>query len=129
MLACIATTVLFWPAAIAIAPENIAIRIISSDTIATIVVGYMMLRVGRDRSQPSVLRWFTFGLFATDLIALNARTVVALVHYDNQAMLLTNAVQSWYFFYFNIFITGLFLSLLLMVGVRLSADQIGRAHV
>src|SRR3546814_20005996 len=81
----------------------------------------MMLSVGRDRSQPSVLRWFTFGLFATDLIALNARTVVALVHYDNQAMLLTNAVQSWYFFYFNIFITVLFLSLLLMVGVRLSA--------
>src|SRR3546814_11643946 len=116
MLACIATTVLFWPAAIAIAPENIAIRIIASDTIATIVVGYMMLSVGRDRSQPSVLRWFTFGLFATDLIALNSRPVVALVHYDNQAMLLTNAVQPWYFFYFNTFITGLFLSVLLKIG-------------
>lgn len=122
MLACTAAIVLFWPAALAIAPENIAIRIIASDTIATIVVGYMTLSVGRDRSQPSVLRWFTFGLFATDLIALNVRTVIAVVHYDDQALLLSNAVQSWYFFYFNVFITGLFLSLLLMVGVRLSAD-------
>lgn len=122
MYACVVAIVLFWPAALAIAPANVAIRIIASDMIATIVVGYMMLSVSRERRQPSVLRWFTLGLFASDLIALTARTAVALVNYDNQAALLTNAAQSWYFFYFNVFVTGLFLSLLLMVGVRLSAD-------
>jgi signal transduction histidine kinase len=122
MLGCIAAIVLFWPAALLVAPENIAIRIIVSDMIASVLVIYMMCSIYRDRSQPRILRWFTFGLLASDIVALTIRTIVALTHYDNQALLVTDVVQSWYFFYFNIFITGLFLVLLVMLGVRLSAD-------
>lgn len=117
-----AFVILFWPAALVIAPENVAIRVIASNTVATIMVLLMMRTVIIDRSQPALLRWFTAVLLFTDVAALTVRTVIAVENIDDQAIFAQESMQSWYFFFFNIFITGLFLALMLMVGVRLAQD-------
>ena len=122
MIGCVLFVVLFWPLALALAPDDIAIRILASDGIGTLLVALMIWSISVDRSQPRALRLFTIALLLTDMMALSLRSAMAIIHYDNPAMLVSGAVQSWYFFYFNIFITGLFLSLLLMLGVRLSSD-------
>ena len=120
--ACIVAVIVYWPAAMILAPGDVATRIIVSNSIATILLWMLVRTIWIDRSQPLAIRIFTMAILASDIVALSVRTVVAYTHMDDQAKLMTGAVQAWYFFYFNIFVTGLFLSLLLMVGVRLAAD-------
>lgn len=117
-----AFVILFWPLALAFAPENIAIRIIASNTISSIMLLVMIRAIVIDRSQPTLLRWFTAVLLFTDLAALALRTVIVIENIENQTVLAQESMQSWYFFYFNVFITGFFLALMLMVGVRLASD-------
>lgn len=117
-----AFVILFWPLALAIAPENTAIRVIASNTVASIMILVMMRAIIVDRSQPTLLRWFTVILLFTDVAALTLRTVIAIENIEDQAVLAQESMQSWYFFFFNIFITGFFLALMLMVGVRLASD-------
>lgn len=122
IIGCVVFTVIFWPAALAIAPENVAIRIIASNSITTVLILYMISTLVRDRNQPRALRWTTIGFLVSDAIALTLRTAVAITYMDDQVGLTQSAFQAWYFFSLNIFMTWLFLSLLLMVGVRLSSD-------
>lgn len=75
----------------------------------------------RDRTQPRVLRWSTIGILLSDLVALLLRSGIAIEHWNDQQALLQDPVQARYFFFFNIFVTALFLMLLLMVGVRLAS--------
>ncbi len=122
MIAITAAVVVFWPVSLWLAPENIAIRIIASNCVTSVVVLYIIWILAIDRLQPRVLRWTTIGLLVSDVIALTLRTALALHYYDDQVALMQSELQAWYFFYFNIFMTWLFLSILLMVGVRLAAD-------
>lgn len=114
--------VVFWPVALALAPENVAIRILASNGITTVLLLFMCWTLVRDRIQPRLLRWTTIGFLLSDVVALTLRSFIAVNYMDDQVTLVHPGQQAWYFFYFNIFMTGLFLLLLLMVGVRLSRD-------
>jgi signal transduction histidine kinase len=122
MIGITAVVVLFWPVSLWLAPENIAIRIIASNCITSVVVLYIIWILAIDRLQPRVLRWTTIGFLISDVIALTLRSALALHYYDDQVALMQSELQAWYYLYFNIFMTWLFLSILLMVGVRLAAD-------
>jgi len=110
----------FWPASLALAPENVSIRILASNGITTLLLLFMAWTLLRDRIQPHLLRWTTIGFLLSDVGALGLRSAIAIHYMDDQVALVQPAQQAWYFFYFNIFMTGFFLLLLLMVGVRLS---------
>lgn len=117
---CIAFVVVFWPAALLIDPQNTAIRILASNVIGAIMLFYICATLIRDRTQPRVLRWSTIAILLSDVIALLLRSAIAIDNWNTQDVLARDATQAWYFFFFNLFVTGLFLMLLLMVGVRLS---------
>ncbi|PJI43336.1 HAMP domain-containing sensor histidine kinase [Ferrovibrio sp.] len=114
--------VAFWPVALALAPENVAIRILASNGITTVLLFFMCWTLLQDRIQPRLLRWTMIGVLLSDVVALSLRSFIAINYMDDQVALVHPGQQAWYFFYFNIFMTGLFLLLLLMVGVRLSRD-------
>lgn len=122
MIACTVITLVFWPVSLWLVPENIAIRIIASNCIITTLILFMIWTLASDSTQPRVLRWTTIGFLLSDVIALTLRSAIAVRYYDDQVTLIQPDLQAWYFFYFNILITWLFLSFLLMVGVRLSFD-------
>lgn len=117
---CVAFTVLFWPVALVVDPYNVAIRILASNALGIAMLMLLVQTLIRDRSQPRVLRWSTIGILLSDLVALLLRSGIAIEHWEDQQALMQDSLQAWYFFFFNIFVTGLFLMLLLMVGVRLS---------
>lgn len=117
---CVAFTALFWPVALIVDPYNVAIRILASNALGVTLLGLIVLTLVRDRTQPRVLRWSTIAILLSDLAALLLRSVIAIDNWNTQDVLARDATQAWYFFFFNIFVTGLFLMLLLMVGVRLS---------
>lgn len=112
--------VVFWPVALALDPENVAIRILASNGITAVLLFFMCGTLLRDRIQPRLLRWTTIGFLLSDVVALAVRSFIAINYMDDQVTLVHPGQQAWYFFYFNIFMTGLFLLLLLMVGVQLS---------
>lgn len=117
---CVAFTALFWPLALVIDPYNVAIRILASNALGITLLTLIVLTLIRDRTQPRVLRWSTIGILLSDLVALLLRSAIAIDNWNTQDILARDTTQAWYFFFFNLFITGLFLMLLLMVGVRLS---------
>lgn len=118
---CVIFTVVFWPVALIVDPYNVAIRILASNALGIAMLLLMVQTLIRDRTQPRVLRWSTIGILLSDLAALLLRSGIAIEHWNNQQALLQDSVQAWYFFFFNIFVTALFLMLLLMVGVRLAS--------
>lgn len=117
---CVVFTVVFWPVALIVDPYNVAIRILASNAVGIAMLLLMVQTLLRDRTQPRVLRWSTIGILLSDLVALLLRSVIAIDNWGTQEVLALDSTQAWYFFFFNIFVTGLFLMLLLMVGVRLS---------
>lgn len=118
----IAFVLVFWPAALLIDPENIAIRILASNMVGALLLTFMATTLIRDRSQPALLRWTLIVVLCSDMIALVARSVIAIENWNSQATLALESTQAWYFFYFNLFVTSIFFMMLLMVGVRLSYD-------
>lgn len=116
----VAFVVVFWPAALAIDPHNTALRILVSNAIGMTLLLFIVQTLVRDRTQPPLLRWSTIAILLSDFVALILRSGIAIEYWDNQQALVQDNVQAWYFFFFNIFVTALFLMLLLMVGVRLS---------
>jgi two-component system OmpR family sensor kinase len=118
---CVVFTVVFWPVALVVDPYNVAIRILASNALGIAMLLLMMQTLIRDRTQPRVLRWSTIGILLSDLAALLLRSGIAIEHWNDQQALLQDSVLAWYFFFFNIFVTALFLMLLLMVGVRLAS--------
>lgn len=120
MWACAAVAIIFWPAALILAPAEVGLRIHVSNGLALVLIAFIIIVFLRDRSQPPLLRWTMIGILSTDVVALILRTVITIQ--SAPVDLLQDSAQVWYFFFFNIFITSLFLMLLLMVGVRLSSD-------
>jgi signal transduction histidine kinase len=120
ILGCTAFVVVFWPAALLVDPDNVAIRILASNLVGIVLLLFIGWTLVVDRTQPAVLRWSTIGILTMDLLALLVRSALAIENWHNQDVLLLDAMQAWYFFFFNIFVTALFLMLLLMLGVRLA---------
>lgn len=116
----VAVVVVFWPVALLVDPYNTAVRILASNIIGMTLILFIVQTLARDRTQPPLLRWATIGILLSDFVALVLRCGIAIEYWNDQQALVQDNVQAWYFFFFNIFVTGLFLMLLLMVGVKLS---------
>lgn len=119
---CILFTAIFWPAMMLLDPDNVGLRVVMSNILATITVSAMIMVLRRDRTQPSALRWFGKALMAAEIVALTIRSVTAIQFSLMPAPDFDATFQPWYFFFFHFFLLGLFLLLLLMVGFRLTAD-------
>lgn len=122
MAACVVLAAIFWPVAMAVAPENIGIRVLASNALTIVAVLANIRIIAVDRTQPAILRRTAIGLFAIEFAALIVRSVVTLRLMETPEPRVEVMLQSWYFFFFQIFVTGMFLVLLLMVGLRLGAD-------
>jgi signal transduction histidine kinase len=121
-LSFLAFTVLFWPLALALAPDNASIRIIASSAIQMIMFAHMVRSVAVSRIQPRGLRW-TMGAFLSAHIAFaGARATDAALRLDQIDIFRGGPMEALFFFEFNLILTFLFLALLLMVGFRLTAD-------
>ncbi|WP_417673839.1 sensor histidine kinase [Roseibium sp.] len=120
---CLIAQFVSWTAAVTFVPENLAVRIHASTAITTVMMGLMIRTLAVDRSQPRFLRWITIALLAEYVGASLLQS--ALVHWHpatfaNRRVL--SDINAWYFFQGHVFITGFFICLVFMVGMRLSMD-------
>jgi two-component system OmpR family sensor kinase len=122
MAGCVVFAAAFWPAALILAPENVGIRVLASNALTIVAVVAMIRIVAADRTQPALLRWSAIGLFTVEFAALVIRSVVTVRLMQTPEPAFEAMIQSWYFFFFQVFITAIFLILLLMVGLRMAAD-------
>ncbi len=112
-----------WCLAMALAPQDLSPRIHAS-TAFTLAMMVLMIRILYvDRGQPAFLRWITIALLVEYIGASLLQSALVLWHPDvfANAPILSD-VNSWYFFQGHLFIVGLFICMLFMVGVRLSND-------
>ena len=114
--------ILFWPAALILDPWNVALRVLISDLICTLLLTVLVRVFLDNRDQPRLLRWIAILVLVVDIAALSLRSVIAMQYWDAPDAFGQAVMQAWYFFFFNIFIVILHLLLLLLVGVRLTAD-------
>jgi signal transduction histidine kinase len=122
MIGCVIFTAIFWPIAMLVDPENVAIRVLTHNTLNTISAAVLIRIMAVDRSQPAILRWPAIILFASEIVALTVRSIVTLRIMNTPGLTFDATIQSWYFFFFNIFVTAFFILLLIMVGNRLASD-------
>lgn len=113
----------FWSLAVKFAPGDLALRIHASTTFTAVMMVLMIRTLFRDKSQPRVLRWITMALLAEYIGASLLQS--ALVYWYPATVengpILSN-INAWYFFQGHLFISGFFICLLFMVGMRLSMD-------
>ncbi|WP_367716616.1 HAMP domain-containing sensor histidine kinase [Nitratireductor sp. GISD-1A_MAKvit] len=112
-----------WSLAMIVAPQDLSLRIHASTVFTLAMMGLMIRILHVDRGQPVFLRWITIALLLEYIGASLLQS--ALVFW--QPDLFANApilsdVNSWYFFQGHLFIVGLFICMLFMVGERLSID-------
>jgi signal transduction histidine kinase len=115
--------IVVWSAALAIDPDNIAIRIHSSTVFTVIMMSVMCLGLLRDKTQPPLLRWITIGLLAEYMAASVLQSAIEYrlpVDFDSEPVLATR--NAWYLLQGTLFLIAFFTCLLFMVSSRLSAD-------
>jgi signal transduction histidine kinase len=115
--------IVVWSAAVVIDPDNLAIRIHSSTVFTVVMMSVMCLGLGRDRTQPPLLRWITIGLLAEYMAASILQSVIEYrlpAEFDSGPILADR--NAWYLLQGTLFLIALFACLLFMVSARLSAD-------
>ncbi|WP_439495716.1 sensor histidine kinase [Bosea sp. (in: a-proteobacteria)] len=115
--------IVVWSAAVAIDPDNIAIRIHSSTVFTVIMMSVMCLGLARDRTQPPLLRWITIGLLAEYMAASILQSAIEYrlpADFDSGPILADR--NAWYLLQGTLFLIAFFACLLFMVSSRLSAD-------
>ncbi|MFC5583812.1 sensor histidine kinase [Nitratireductor kimnyeongensis] len=112
-----------WSLAMALAPLDLSLRIHASTVFTLAMMGLMIRILYVDRGQPSFLRWITIALLVEYIGAslLQSALIFLQPTLFAEAPILSD-VNSWYFFQGHLFVVGLFICLLFMVGVRLSLD-------
>ncbi|SMF86566.1 hypothetical protein, partial [Tistlia consotensis] len=115
--------VVFWTGAMELAPADLSLRINASTLFALTMMGFMVLTLARDRSQPRLLRWITVAVLAEHMAAAIVLSVIVTaspVTESSPAVLGQRNV--WYFFESLLFLVSFFACMLFMVSTRLSAD-------
>lgn len=115
--------VIVWSAAVAIDPDNIAIRIYSSTIFTVIMMSVMCLALARDRTQPPLLRLITIAILAEYMAASILQSVLEYrlpADFDSAPILADR--NAWYLLQGTLFLIAFFACLLFMVSSRLSAD-------
>ncbi len=117
-------TLVFWIVSLAVVPDDVALRIHASTFFSMVMMGFMIVTLWRDRSQPALLRWIT-------IIVLFEYIVASFIHSSFQAwpqlgLATTESVVSntnaWFFLQGTIFLSMFFACMFFMVGIRLSTD-------
>ena len=70
--------VVTWSIAVAIDPDDIAIRIYTSAFFTVVIMSMMCLGLMRDRTQPRLLRWITIGILAEYILASIVQSILEL---------------------------------------------------
>lgn len=112
-----------WSAAVAIDPDDIAIRIHSSTVFTVIMMSVMCLGLVRDRTQPPLLRLVTIAILAEYMAASILQSILEYrlpADFDSSPILADR--NAWYLLQGTLFLIALFACLLFMVSSRLSAD-------
>src|SRR5690606_39683098 len=65
-----------WCAIMAVAPEDVALRIHASTVFTVVVMSLMCVGLMRDRSQPAVLRWITIAILVEYMLASVAQSIL-----------------------------------------------------
>jgi signal transduction histidine kinase len=119
--------ILAWSAAVAIDPNDLAIRIHSSTLFTVIIMSVMCLGLMRDRTQPPLLRWITIGVLAEYMVASIAQSVIEFrLPADFESAPVLADRNAWYLLQATLFLIAFFACLLFMVSSRLSADLRGK---
>jgi signal transduction histidine kinase len=119
----LALQIAVWSTAVAIDPDNIAIRIHSSTIFTVIMMTVMCLGLVRDRTQPQLLRWITIGILVEYMAASLLQSVIEYrlpAEFDGGPILADR--NAWYLLQGTLFLIAFFACLLFMVSSRLSAD-------
>ncbi len=120
---CLAFHVIFWSIAVAVAPQELAPRIHASTAFSIAIMGLMIHALYIDRGQPRMLRWITIALLAE---FIGASLLQSALFYWSPTTVKSGPVlgdvNSWYFIQGYLFMMGLFICLLFMLGMRLSLD-------
>lgn len=122
-IVCLAAHIALWSLALAWAPGDLAPRIHASTLFTLVMMGLMIRTLFTDRSQPRFLRWITIALLVEYMCASILQSLLVYWYpatVANRPVL--SDVNAWYFFQGHLFITGFFICLLFMVGMRLSLD-------
>lgn len=119
----LALQLVVWSVALAVDPDNIAIRIHSSTVFTVVVMSTMCLGLMRDRTQPALLRWITIGVLAEYMVSSIAQSVIEYrLPADFESASLLADRNAWYLLQGTLFLIAFFACLLFMVNARLSAD-------
>src|SRR5690606_37583612 len=112
-----------WCAIMAVAPEDVALRIHASTVFTVVVMSLMCVGLMRDRSQPAALRWITIAILIEYMLASVAQSIleIGLPAEVGRAPVLADR-NAWYLLQGTLFMIALFTCLLFMVSSRLSAD-------
>ena len=112
-----------WGFAVALDPNNIAIRIHASTFFTVVLMSLMCLGLVRDRTQPALLRWITIAVLAEYMVASIVQSVFEFqLPADFQSGPILDDRNAWYLLQGTLFLIALFACLLFMVSSRLSAD-------
>lgn len=115
--------IVVWSIAVAVDPGNIAIRIHSSTFFTVVIMSLMCLGLMRDRTQPSLLRWITFGVLAEYMVASIIQSAIEFrLPADFQSDPVLADRNAWFLLQGTLFLIAIFACLLFMVNSRLSAD-------
>jgi hypothetical protein len=115
--------VVCWSVAVALDPDNLAIRIHTSTLFTVVLMSVMCLGLVRDRTQPPLLRWITIALLVEYMAASIVQSVIEYrLPADFQSGPVLADRNAWYLLQGTLFLIAFFACLLFMVSSRLSAD-------
>ncbi|WP_311030632.1 sensor histidine kinase [Mesorhizobium koreense] len=115
--------VVCWSVAVALDPDNLAIRIHTSTLFTVALMSVMCLGLVRDRTQPPLLRWITIALLVEYMAASIVQSVIEYrLPADFQSGPVLADRNAWYLLQGTLFLIAFFACLLFMVSSRLSAD-------
>lgn len=111
-----------WSIAVTLDPGNVAIRVHMSTIFTVIMMSVICLGLARDRSQPTLLRWVTIGIFVEYMAASIAQSIFEHSLGSSGTSLILANHNSWYLLQGALFQIAFFACMLFMVSTRLSND-------
>lgn len=115
--------VAMWGSALALLPEELSLRIHASTIITTLVMGYMVVMLARDRTQRRVLRWIMIGVLLEYIGGSMVQSVIEIgAPSEAASTAIVTDRNAWYLLQAHLFLVSFFACLLFMVSARLSRE-------
>ncbi len=116
-----ALTAVLWEIMLAVAPDNLKLRIVAITIISVLIFGRGVVLMRMRKRRLDVAEIMVFGALSIHIVALITRMLVTVLHPDpNYGW--SPEVMSWFFLELTLICVTLFFSILLMVGTRLARD-------